>query len=274
MALTLVEWGYLFIPLGLLLPITYLLNYYRKTHIPDYLLLVAWFGFTITSNLIRFLGALGLIDLFTQESLLAIFLVDGFISVFIFLHVLRLKWKKFPWYINGFVMVMIFLELVAASRAFIFPPTSQWYINTWFFLWQLAGWTTFLTLAFLIYTYATTTPLINSRGIIITRSSFILFGCVGLVNNFLVMLWPPLILENWELSRVLWFVGLSTFVFIALRYPEAILYSHAQFSRALNVYSSITSLQTEKEIQNFGLHSLVAYIKQVPIELIDKSKDL
>lgn len=90
----------------------------------------------------------------------------------------------------------------------------------------------------------------------------------------MIILSPDLFMQFWEFNRFLYLVGTIFIVYIAIRYPEAVLISHAQLSRALNVYSSIMALKTEKEIQDFGLSSLVAYIKQIPLGLIDKSADI
>ena len=90
----------------------------------------------------------------------------------------------------------------------------------------------------------------------------------------MIILSPDLLFQFWEFNRFLYLLGTIFLVFIAIRYPEAVLISHAQLNRALNVYSSIMDLKTEKEIQDFGMSSLVAYIKQIPLGLIDKSADI
>ena len=191
-------------------------------------------------------------------------------SLFLLLHALRLKWEKFPWYVTIIILLDICIGLITASRAFYF--LDMW--DIFILLWQLAGWIMFLTYAFLIYAYSTTKSLIMDKSIVIAKRLWISFGCMALITASMIILSPDLFMQFWEFNRFLYLVGTIFIVYIAIRYPEAVLISHAQLSRALNVYSSIMALKTEKEIQDFGLSSLVAYIKQIPLGLIDRSSDI
>ena len=274
MAANILDWALFSVHLCLLIPIYFLIKYYSKTKIGDYLLLVGWFTVAITNSLLYQLELLGFINVNSQEILLIYmlitFLLDSLACFFLLLHALRLKWEKFPWYITIIVLLDICIGLITASRAFYLP--DMW--DIFLFLWQLAGWNMFLTFSCLIYAYSTTKPLIMDKGIIVAKRLWIIFGCMTLITASMIILSPSLLMQFWEFNRFLFLLGNIFLVYIAIRYPEAVLISHAQLNRALNVYSSIMSLQTENEIQDFGMSTLVAYIKQIPVGLIDKSTDI
>ncbi|UCG02931.1 MAG: hypothetical protein JSW11_02870 [Candidatus Heimdallarchaeota archaeon] len=148
-----------------------------------------------------------------------------------------------------------------------------------YFLFQLGIYNTLLVMAVFIYIYSTIKPLIMDQRIVLAKRLWIVVGCLWIINPIILIgawfsPWPPVIFQFWDLFRLKLFFNLILMVYITVRYPEAVLISHAQLNRALNVYSSVISLHTEKEVQDFGMSSLVAYIKQIPRELIDKSADI
>ncbi|MFX0208961.1 MAG: hypothetical protein ACFFDT_23455, partial [Candidatus Hodarchaeota archaeon] len=61
---------------------------------------------------------------------------------------------------------------------------------------------------------------------------------------------------------------LAVIAYTTLRYPEAILLSKVQLIRAFSLYQSIQTLQTHKQVREFGLVSLVEYLKKLPPEII------
>ena len=235
------------------------------------MLLAGWFTLIITNSLLYQLGLLDLVNINSQENLFITFLIDFLTSFFLLLHALRLKWEKFPWFVTIIVLLDFCIGLLVAFRAFFLKPGGEDIFN---FLWQLGGWIMFLTFATLIYVYSTTKPLIMDKAIILAKRLWIIFGCMALITASMIILSLSLFMQFWELNRFLFLLATIFLVYIAIRYPEAVLISHAQLNRALNVYSSVVSLKTEKEIQDFGMSTLVDYIKQLPLELLDRSADI
>lgn len=120
-------------------------------------------------------------------------------------------------------------------------------------------------------------PVIADRRINNAKLLWIIVACMWIINPLLeIGSWPVIGLWPWvnlfaPVFRLKQVLNVAILVYIALRYPEAVLISKAQISRAVNVYETVISMESDVEIKEFGMSSLVDYLKQVPREILEES---
>ena len=117
--------------------------------------------------------------------------------------------------------------------------------------------------------YLTTRYVIIDDRIRIARNLWIDAASLGCMRPILILghnlsLWTtdPLFPNLFNL------LGLAVIAYTTIRYPEAILLSKVQIIRAMNLYKAIQSLQTQKQVHEFGLASIVKYLKKLPPEIV------
>lgn len=293
LAFTFTDWLWLLTALLALLPLKVLFTHYSRTRIKEYLFL--FFAIFSTFLIVFFLAYSKLtIDI----PLLNLVMYQGFllgcasIPLFIFLYVIRIRWETPPKLLLSLVFFWFFLLVVLTlfSRLMSQPDAAP--VLIWDNLRQ--------------HSYSFFHPngvgLTTSTGIIIYASSFPLLGlffalaveCLKIyiyVRTELVLptdhklrrvriLWIVsacilaicyIFLLPWSYNEIFALIAVILFYivlnYIVIRYPEYVLISSVQLIRARNLYDKISSLQTSAEIQEFGLKSLVDYLKSIPSDI-------
>ncbi|MFX1515603.1 MAG: hypothetical protein ACFFC6_04780 [Promethearchaeota archaeon] len=244
-----------------LIPTTILYKYYRKTSILDYLIFSSLF-FSAFINLLIFAVNT---DLEVSNPILSQIEMSSYIIIMflILIHTFRIKWEKTPpliFYPNLllFLFLLIPFELVFSPEAEILIL-----INTLGHLYRIGA------LIFAIYVYTTVNILIEDVRLERVRKLWILVG-------LLLILFPiqriGLILNFWgtnDFIEIMSTTGLILVALIALIYPEFVLISKIQISKAINLYTEVLSFQSD-QIEDFGMKVLVNYLRRIPPEIIGK----
>lgn len=246
-----------------LVPTVILYGYYRKTLILDYLIFSLLFFFAFMNLLIVIINT----DLEVSNPLLEQMITSFYCIIWflIFIHSFRIKWEKIPslvYYPNLiiFIFLLISVELFFSKEAEIVILVNV-----------LSHFYRIFALIFAVYAYTTVEILIKDRRVERARKLWILVG-------LLLILYPIVQIgetysvwgsnDIYSIIEIISTAGLLLVAFIALKYPEFVLISKIQITKALNLYTKVTSFQAD-QIDEFGMKSLVNYLRQIPPELIE-----
>ena len=277
-----------------LVPFVLLLRYYRKTHLKDYLF---FSGVFFSASINAFNGILRRANpenvIFSQIQASTF----TFISLFLFLHVIGIKWEtppKFLWYVGIIWFSIIQFSILFFERIDVpsnpkvlfmrMRPTEDTDIdiaimtkNDNIILGQQFKFLSYTYLVFIlvifIYCYITADLVIKSDIAIKARLNWI-----SSASALLIL--PIMYIGHWfDIWTVNESVGLGTFVLVALsigiiliRYPEAVLITYTQLMRVIDLYSHVQSFEAEKEVKKFGMDRLVEYLQMLPPEVFQQPK--
>ncbi|MFW9991678.1 MAG: hypothetical protein ACFFD4_06430 [Candidatus Odinarchaeota archaeon] len=278
--ITLVNWMYIGICVLVFIPLYFLIKYYSKTRVFDYLLLGGVFFATIVNKLgvvmQYYLGTTLVNWLFWQFVIDIAYILICF-QVFIF--AMRIKWSKIPRIIWNLVILWIFNVSFFVFFYYTFTITiSEKMVLFIMFIKELNR---VLAMSFALYVYLTTPPLIQDRRVLTARKLwiisiglFIVYGIIHVygittIGNSTVYM-ETFFLRSW-LSQLSVITNLSGFIIIGyttIQYPEAVIFSKSHVIRAMDVYKSVISLKREDSIREYGVQSIVDYLKRIPPELV------
>lgn len=116
---------------------------------------------------------------------------------------------------------------------------------------------------YLVVIYTKIKPIVKTKQIIKAKQLWILAWIIFLIWNIIIML--PLS-PNFPVGLL--FVIITTlFLYIAWKYPESMVLSHAQSIRAIKLYDLVNTYKKIDDVHNVGLESFSDYIKLVYEEL-------
>jgi cytochrome b subunit of formate dehydrogenase len=117
---------------------------------------------------------------------------------------------------------------------------------------------------------------------IIIAISFLIHGLSGILKMFyLFLLYTVVFPASWlidllanlfnflfDLAVLFNLLGAIILIYTVIQYPEAVIFSKAHLLRALDVYEKILALEPGKQVENFGMTTLVDYLKDIPPEIL------
>ncbi len=269
-------------------------RYYFKTQIFDYLL---YTGMWLTLIIQQFADVIR-INLSSPIVLVQQYADSGFMLFFffIFIYAMRMKWDHPPrilwyfgvlWFFVGLFLITFFEVVDLPERGIVFfvemrkyvdfspPDVGVGFITEGNVILMASGFQLvsecfrFFVLSLFIYVYLSTKYVIIDNRVRIARNLWIVAASLGCMRPILILghnfsLWTtdPLFPNLFNL------IGLAVIAYTTIRYPEAILLSKVQLIRALSLYQSIQALQTHEQVQEFGLVSIVEYLRKLPPEII------
>jgi hypothetical protein len=248
------------------IPVYILIKYYRKTGIFDYLL----FSGSFSCASVHLFSLIMLIYVPPQIFWSLVGTLSYNIGLFLLLfHALKMKWDILPQIIRLGISFQFIVLLLITFSIIILPPDFNRFIAI------LGDLNRIFVLVIVIYIYSAIEHIITDKRTITAQRLWIIAGGVLLVS--------PLLLSgiNIDLMRLFPFdeiaklsnlLGIFIVVFITVLYPESVLISRVQLIRGLNVYKLINSLDSEPQIKNFGIKTLIEYLESIPPELLAELK--
>ncbi len=189
--------------------------------------------------------------------------LDNICSYFlIFLHAVRIFWKTPPLAVKVLVVILFILSILQPYVYTLYPFPFDY--SVWVFLGNMGTSMAFLYLFVFLFAYVTVKPVIKDSRTRNARIIWLIFGC-----SWVLTIIPGLIFEsnpwfeNYELLQIKMILEQLGLILISIKYPESFLISKLQVTRAINLYKKVLSLDNEKEIQDFGMNSLVEYINKI-----------
>ena len=291
--LTIDEWLVIIIGLISLIPSLILLKQYLKTFVVDFLLFSGVFlSVTVTCFSSIFADTTDLLIFFQLHRWALVFTF-----LFFFLHGSRVLWTRTPtiiWYI-GIIWFAILIFLICFweimpqdDSAFVLfmemPHGPNQFHPKGAGLQTLGGVIinssshrllsdlySLYTAGILGYTYIRIKPIHSTKKIVFTKRLWIIIWSLVFVYGVLGLPWvfsffSSMISSFSTIRFLLILVAEVLSAFIAIIIPESMLISQTQVLRAQKLYKHVQHFHTEQEIKEFGMESLVEYLKNIPKE--------
>ncbi len=118
-----------------------------------------------------------------------------------------------------------------------------------------------------LYAYIRLEPVCLTKITILSRKLWIFVYSTFIVWGIFMLPWAPK--YSLEIGSGFLIGGLIVVVYMAIGIPESMLISQIQVRRAIKLYNKVQLLVTDKAIEEFGMKSLVEYLKNIPREMIE-----
>lgn len=210
-----------------------------------------------------------------------------FIWLLLFFHVIRVKWEKSPpilWYSTLLIFFAINLIYFVVAVSGYSLVISSWdyllFIEPNIPLLLLVSSLTqiyrVVALLVAIFIYSTVEHIIVDKRVKRAKNFWIITAILFLIHPIceLAFLWnlyssdmaiAPLIGIIQNISNL----AIIFVAYIVFRYPESVLISKIQVVRALDLYKTVQSSTSSDELKEFGMPTLINYIKNIPPELLE-----
>ncbi|MHA2247652.1 MAG: hypothetical protein ACXADY_22070 [Candidatus Hodarchaeales archaeon] len=266
------------------IPLLFLIRYYNRTKSLDYLILVGLFLLISSHQLLRpffwhFPGSPEDLPFRLFALILDSLWIWGIF--FGFLHLVRFRWgwKEKPtlvWYTGLIWVIILQLLWVVVCGVILGPVWSLPLDPIQLVIISLMGLHTFRLAvgALIIYVYLSESLVFPTNRTLAVKRILILVGLLLIVQGAsynITSLWfhftqdPSL----WPIHRLIMngtlLIQGFAWTYMALRYPESMLISHAQVVRAIKVYKKI--LTTPAEIVDKD--AILSYLKAIPPETFE-----
>jgi hypothetical protein len=285
-------WIQIFVGLVAIIPSVALFINYRRTEIYDYLLFsILFLVGAIDRILIMPLINEGVVNTSISDTRLfqIHWLLVEIATLILFFHAVRLRWLKTPsfiWY-TGIIWFTIIVFSIALWEQ-IDEKEVEYVLFTdmdYTFTFNQAGFGLmtqggtiisssghdFLGVLFgiyvgivVIYVYAKLELVSNDKRGILARRIWLYAASLWIL--FHVSALPFRIFHQY--FNILLLLALILVSYIVIFVPEAMLLSKIQIYRASELYNKVLSIKSEKEIDDFGMHSLLDYIKNLPPNIL------
>ncbi|MHA2298816.1 MAG: hypothetical protein ACXAEU_26530 [Candidatus Hodarchaeales archaeon] len=285
----------LFVGFFFWIPGVYLLRNYYKTRITDYLLFSMVF---FLMDIDCFLTVLIETEPYNENLLIfqAACLVSYFTLFFIFLHAIRVKWDKAPrplfYFGISWFVIIIFSIFLLEPVPYVLDVVKLWLIDVKillpfpFALLTQGGVVLFdketmyqfyrpFVCGLFVYAYLTSKQVEVEGRLKIAKYLWVCsFGLIGFSNLlllgdvFMIAGWP-LGIQNIIIPFLFAVIGMVITPFIAVFFPEAVLITHTQVTRATSIYNEIKNGQLTEtgKIPDFGVDKIISYLKSIPPDL-------
>jgi hypothetical protein len=172
---------------------------------------------------------------------------------------------------------VLFMEMPAIANSY-HPKGAGIEINSGIILHSTSY--TFLTTLYslystgiLLYAYITMKPQYPSQKVVLARRMWIIASCLILMYCISGIPWISNYLNsitamNFNFNLVFVLIAEIICACIGIFIPESMLISHVQLMRAHKLYEKVQGLKSSKEIAQFGMETLVEYLKSIPKELV------
>ncbi|UCE12666.1 MAG: hypothetical protein JSV04_10790 [Candidatus Heimdallarchaeota archaeon] len=273
-----------------IIPTIVLFIQYRKTLIVDFLLFSGVFLSVTIAAFSQIVADATDILLFFQLHWWSL----AFTSLLFFLHASRILWTRTPsvilfigisWFVILIVLISLWEIMPQEETAFVLftempavpssyhPKGAGFAVSGGVILFSSSYtilWILYLicTTLLLIFAYKIVNPPYPSQRIVLTKRMWLVVWI--LVLGFAIFE-IPWILDYFDfitvaLSYFLIVLAEMISALIAIFIPESMLISHAQLLRAHKLYEKLQQLKSKEEIAQFGMESLVKYLKSIPEE--------
>ena len=260
-------------------PIVLLFRYYLKTRILDYLLLGLYYLAFIVNAFSVSIWYNNKDDFLLMQIVILTYVFTPFLFV---LHAARIKWQKTP-----ISMKVLFLYLITSGiiyQFFLLPVESLRVIST-----IIIEINRIMAYLFVIYAYITTQMIMKDERIKKAKTIWIIaimmtiFYPLGSITigissgftfyDFLVVYQTDLLFLIMFFITIMGVIGDLLITFIAIKYPDAFIFSQAQIIRALRLQDYF-GLEAETRLvsseERFGVDLIVKYMEDIPQELISE----
>lgn len=297
--MTIDEWLVIIIGFISLIPSFILLKQYIKTSIVDFLLFSGvFFSVTATCFSSIFADATNILFFFQLHRWALVFTF-----LFFFLHGSRILWTRTPtviWYIGIIwfailVFLILFWEIIPQEdTAFVlfmemphgpnqFHPKGAGLKTPGGVILNssshrlLSDLYSLYTAGILGYTYIKIKPIHPTKKIVITKRLWLIIWSLVFVYGILGLPWVfhflSSIISSFSTIRFLLILIAEVLsAFIAIMIPESMLISQTQVLRAQKLYKQVQQFHSKQEIKEFGMESLVEYLKHIPKEAMAVEK--
>ncbi|MHA2247083.1 MAG: hypothetical protein ACXADY_19215 [Candidatus Hodarchaeales archaeon] len=262
-----------------LIPFIWLFRSYQRTEIIDFLIFAGLFLSVFVNN---FAYAnlisdypIGILEYAAVISYL-------FIWLLLFLHVFRVKWEKSPtilWYstlLIFIVQILIYFVIVVSGYSPIILSRSYYlFIKSnkplLLVVFSISHLFRVVALLVAIFIYLTVEHIIVDKRVTRARNFWIITAIIFLIPPISTLgVWWNIWVGN-PLIAIISNITNFAIIFVAyivIRYPESVLISKVQVVRALDLYKTVQSTTSNDELKEFGMPTLVNYIKKIPPELL------
>jgi hypothetical protein len=271
-----------------------LLYYYKQTSVIDYFLISITFFLGSTTVFFRFIGIVfpdSLNELIIQQIIHSLLNTINFVF---FIYAVRVKWMKPPKIILYFgIICYLILQLVIFSFELMYLPEQSFVIFTKMqsteepglgagyiledgtlilgtgYNFLLMSYEVFV-FSLILYIYVTTPFVVDTDRVrkiqklwITAISLYLLRGLITLVYQ----LSSSDFVDFYSMYSVFLLSSVALVAYIAITHSEAVLLSHIQLFRASKLYLKIVEMKSEGELIEFGMSSVVDYMKNIPPDL-------
>lgn len=282
----------------IMIPFSFLVYFYRRTNLLDYLILALVYLFT------AFLFIAAAIIQVSENGIVLlnqiIFISANTTFYLLFIHSLRIRSRKMNrpklvigsvWY--GLLVIMLFLwtelpsqpesyELLGLNILQSYDPYGKdaglvigsvyLYTSAFRLISDLFSLFVFVHIIWMysrVQLVASNPRTIFARRVWIVGLSFFLLSVICVfpgVNQFLEG-----IIGTFPISETFQLMGLLVASYIALRVPETLLISHAQVLRVIDLYEEVTKQESKEfEDPSYGLEFIVNFLLSLPRSLFKK----
>lgn len=278
-----INWTMLIITALFIIPLYRCLKYYSKTRILDYLLFSGFFMCGIIGPNVG-----NIVELLQVEVEFVVLALISEISfdlclIFLAIHALRIKWDHPPKVIvYGFLFWVS--TLLILSFLYWIPSDSIESYQAHVAIGFITGFYFIPPVIIFLYSYLTVKPLVKTSRMNTSRTLWIITAILWAIYRIMYIIlyifnfqtawgWviPESIIIDFSRSYLLYpfFLGVIIIAFIAIRYPETVIYSKAQILRAIELYQEVTSLEPKTAVKHLGIASIVDYLHSIPPEIIE-----
>lgn len=255
-----------------LIPTYYLFRNYKKTRLIEFL----FFGFTFLIGTInQFSYVLYRQEIFKNTFLIGISYMGIMFTYGMVVGVLKYENPR-NWF--NFIIIATFISfIILLFLNLIFPNNS---VLSFFYNEEIANETSpfpIISQLYRIFIFGFGVYVMKTSELPSQTKSYIRYRNIMIVGGSLFIVYPIIILANISfqynisifIARIFNLFTMMVWGTIALRAPEALVLTHTPVVRANNLYRKLKSF-TDKETKEFGMDSLVKYIKSIPIDVINR----
>ncbi|MFW9992658.1 MAG: hypothetical protein ACFFD4_11480 [Candidatus Odinarchaeota archaeon] len=259
-AYSIIEWIWVTVSVIMLLPLVVMIRNYKHSSLKDYLLMALVFlSVSVSSFLLPLTNHVS--DLLLSKLLLVTFYSQYF---FLIIVVYRMKWEKIPvifTLVNScyflFLTALTFFRQELTVRGI---SVKQDHLTVMVGLYSLFGASLIFYIAF------TAKPVTRTKRVSRCVNGWkavgfllILGGIINLLNWYA---WPLLSLTK-DLFSLIALACVVIIVWMAVWYPEALLFSQAQSMRTVDLYKIAQQNDTEQIAVSIRVLSLVNYLEKI-----------
>lgn len=261
---------YLGIAVFSIFPLVWLYRSYQRTGILDFLLFAVLF-FSVVIHSLTWANVVSDYPMLELEVIST--LSYDFIWLLLFIHSYRVKWEKTPpllWYstIASYIVIQI-IYIVVFILNYPYYDMSNFPNQLSYSLSQMYR---LIALLVAIFIYSTVKHIIVDKRVKQARNFWIIAALLfmippiwALLSTWNIWILNPFISTITNMSNLLAIIFVT---FIVVKYPESVLITKVQVIRVLDLYKTVRSSSSAEDLKEFGLPSLVSYMKNIPPEVL------
>jgi hypothetical protein len=135
-----------------------------------------------------------------------------------------------------------------------------------------------LALSFVIYVYINTPQPVTYTRVSTARKYWIIAGFAFLIFpiikvGHMLLITPNIYLYTTAIANGFNLIAIIILAYITIRFPEAVLFSHSQLIRALELYDSVQASKSESSTTDIGIDLVTTYLNNIPSDILVKIRN-